>query len=215
MLLHKTPQNKRTTYTYHFTDGVGAQTVTLRPGENGVTELDIEKLHMMDDREVEHNLKAINPEMSLTRREHKELRAKKDAWAQDYIKKFEMENNYTPNDADITAAVNEAFPKNWLGSIEEMLDNCDDGNDTFAEKAAFLADKSDEEEIPGPVERMREIVSSLSPNHQGVYRYVICEEMKKNKAAKLLGISDTRVSQITKELMKIFAEDEILKKFFR
>lgn len=47
----KTSQKNRTTYIYYNTDG--DKVVEIKPGENGVTEADIEYLHTMDDIEVD------------------------------------------------------------------------------------------------------------------------------------------------------------------
>jgi len=74
MKTKKTPQNKRTTYSYRDADGI----VTIRPGRDGVTEADIKRLHALDDAEVYNNLKAahryISPEekteMTQWRKEH-------------------------------------------------------------------------------------------------------------------------------------------------
>lgn len=42
MKIRKTPLSKRSVYTYTYYDGDGKECkVTLRPGENGVTEMDI------------------------------------------------------------------------------------------------------------------------------------------------------------------------------
>ena len=58
MKFKKTPLHKRSIYTYTFYDEKGEkQSVTLRPGENGVTEMDIKMLHSFDDSEIYYNLK--------------------------------------------------------------------------------------------------------------------------------------------------------------
>lgn len=61
MKIRKTSSKKRTTYTY--VDAEGNKTV-LRPGENGVTEFHIKKLHAADDAEVYNNLKNAHPGMT-------------------------------------------------------------------------------------------------------------------------------------------------------
>ena len=53
MKIFKTNAAKRESYTYTFTNVDGKeQSVTLRPGEDGVTEADIKMLHSLDDSEV-------------------------------------------------------------------------------------------------------------------------------------------------------------------
>ena len=62
MKIHKTNQKDRSVYNYTTTVRTEKgeyveKTMTLKPGENGVTELDIKMLHSMDDSEVYYNLK--------------------------------------------------------------------------------------------------------------------------------------------------------------
>ena len=47
---YKTSQKKRTNYIYYTAEGTK---IVITPGENGVTEADIELLHTMDDDEVD------------------------------------------------------------------------------------------------------------------------------------------------------------------
>lgn len=48
----KTSENNRTTYRYYSVDGTNIEIV---PGESGVSEIDIEILHSLDDEEVNEN----------------------------------------------------------------------------------------------------------------------------------------------------------------
>ena len=54
MKSHKTKQENRGTYTYIFDDGTK---ITIKPGEEGVTEEFIKQLHSLDDSEVYYNHK--------------------------------------------------------------------------------------------------------------------------------------------------------------
>lgn len=47
---HKTKNKNRSTYMYYFADG---SKITLRPGENGVTEAYVARLHNQDDEEYD------------------------------------------------------------------------------------------------------------------------------------------------------------------
>ena len=58
MKMHKTPRSQRETYTYRFANG---EKITLKKGENGITEDWIRELHRADDREVDNNLKQAHP----------------------------------------------------------------------------------------------------------------------------------------------------------
>ena len=67
MRIHKTNQKDRSVYNYKTTVRTEKgeyveKTMTLKPGEYGVTELDIKMLHSMDDSEVYYNLKNARPE---------------------------------------------------------------------------------------------------------------------------------------------------------
>lgn len=82
MKIFKTNTTKRGTYTYTFTNVDGnEEKVTLRPGENGITEADIKMLHSLDDSEVYYNLKNLRPERTA------EEKATIKAWTEEYIKK--------------------------------------------------------------------------------------------------------------------------------
>ena len=61
MKTKKTRWDKRGTYTFNFNDGTN---VTLRPGEDGVTEADIKVLHSLDDAEVYNNIKNSRPPLT-------------------------------------------------------------------------------------------------------------------------------------------------------
>lgn len=67
MKIRKTREDEREVYKYSFqvrteNGGYETNTVVLKPGENGVRELDIKMLHSMDDSEVYYNLKNARPE---------------------------------------------------------------------------------------------------------------------------------------------------------
>ncbi len=94
MRFRKTPLNQRGTYTYHFAAG---ESVTLTPGKNGVTELDIKALHSAGDSEVYFNIKNTRPKLT-----EEEKAAIKD-W----------EDKHPGEEA----------PKNWNLSIESLQDD--------------------------------------------------------------------------------------------
>lgn len=218
MLIHKTPSEKRNTYTYQFYDSEGKPepVIVLRPGENGVTELDIKRLHAADDSEIYYNLKAIDPEKSLPEAERKELRAKKDAYAEKYKSEFATKYGYEPHPSDVADAVKEFFAKSWVSSLDQMLDGNSD-SDGYGDKSSVLLQVAtgDDKDLSPCQERMRELVSALPEKEQIVYWRVLISGEKKYIVAKSLGISDTRVSQITKKIEGIFRNDEILKKICR
>ena len=69
MKSHKTPLKERGTYTYHCADG---RSITIKPGEEGVTEEFIKKLHSLDDSEVYYNYK--NLRRPLTEKEKQDIK---------------------------------------------------------------------------------------------------------------------------------------------
>ena len=71
--IRKTRSDERTTYVYRFADETK---VELKPVKDGITEVDIKKLHALDDSEVYYNNKNLRPGRS------KEEKAGIDAWKQ-------------------------------------------------------------------------------------------------------------------------------------
>lgn len=218
MSTHKTNLNKRNEIRYEVYDEKGNKKpyITIRPGENGVTELDIHNYYTVEDSEVYHNNRALNPNAWLTKEEKRALRAEKEEWANNFIAKFKAEHGYEPTDDDVEDAVAEAFPKNWTGSIEEMTGATSD-DDGYQDKSSVWVQVASpsEEEVSEDVERLREIVESFSERWKTVYRRVIIFEESKVEVGADLGISGVRVGQIEREIKKKISEDEILKNFFK
>lgn len=87
MRIHKTNQKDRGVYRYTTTVRTEKgkyveNTITLKPGENGVTELDIKMLHSMDGSEVYYNLKNARPERT------KEEKAEIEVWKRIYNRQY-------------------------------------------------------------------------------------------------------------------------------
>lgn len=122
MRIHKTNQKDRSVYNYKTTVRTEKgeyveKTMTLKPGENGVTELDIKMLHSMDDSEVYYNLKNIRPERT------KEEKAEIEVWKQKFVGDFKERHGYEPNKYIIEDAVNYAFPRNYNLSLDFDADD--------------------------------------------------------------------------------------------
>ena len=182
MRYHKTRWSKRTTYTYHPLKGPG---VTIRPGEEGVTEAWIKDCHASDDAEVYNNLKNAHPEPT----------------AKETVQRKEWEEAHPDEKAD----------KNWNISIDGFTSS-DDGEST-ADRHAELADPRTYipgEDTPEDVERMREVVARLPRRQQHIYRMVWLEGYTNVDAAKELKISEATVRKDCKKIIAAIAGDQIL-----
>ncbi|MEG0957763.1 MAG: hypothetical protein RSD10_04875 [Anaerovoracaceae bacterium] len=172
MKFHKTASNARENYTYHFDNG---DTVILKPGQDGLTEMDIKTLHSLDDSEVYYNIKGSKPPLT------KEEKLEKKEWEEEHP--------------------GEAWSKNWTGSIDAMED---------LEKVGFMEDKSYglyEEESP-ELERLHEVVATLSEEQKKLYVRLCVYEEKKVDVARELGISkqalQSRINKIKKHIKNNF-----------
>ena len=206
MRLQKTKAANRITYTYCFDDGTKQ---VLRPGENGVTEIDIKKLHALDDSEVYYNIKNTRPPVSDA---EKQERAE---WIEKFKADFIAAHGYAPSEDYIRAAVAEKYQKNWNLSLNQY-ESDDDGTDTSDRHLEF-ADPSTvpgSDDVPEYIDRLYEIVATLSPQRQAIFQMVLIEGKTNVYAAEKLGISEGQVRKDIKKIKQIISEDEIMKKFF-
>lgn len=85
----------------------------------------------MDDHDVYENFKAKKP-----KREDWEQKIIVDYKA-DFIKKFKELNGYDPDPSYVEDILNEAFPKNWTASIEELTEGETD-DDSLGDKSSIM-----------------------------------------------------------------------------
>lgn len=203
MRLIKTKQTERTTYTYTFTDTdeKGKQFIrrqTLRPGEDGVTEMDIKMLHSMDDHEVYINIKNLRPEMT------DEEKAEQTAWVERFKADFLITYGYEPTKDDIKAAVADRYPKSWVMSLSQF-ESDDDGGDT-SDRHTELADPNafadPDDSLPPDVRRMREIVSGCTDKQREAYRLVYIEGYTEEEAAEIVGCSHQGIHDRLKRVIE-------------
>ena len=203
MPYHKTKESERTKYVYAFGKN-GCRKIVLLPGKDGVTELDIKRLHSWDDYEVDRNY--ANWKVPRTEEEKKVIKT----WTEEYCRLFEDRYGYEPNREDLKAAVAARFPMNWHLSLDEV-------DDEFKDKSTIRFDESQEreEEFRETVrDRIETLLEGLTEREKDIYELVVLKEMKKKEAAALLGISDSYVSRVMKKIEGILRNDKVLQKIY-
>lgn len=194
MKIFKTNTAKRGTYTYTFTNADGnEEKVTLRPGEDGVTEADIKMLHAFDDSEVYYNNKNSRPERT------EEEKAAIKAWTEEYIKKETAYRGYAPSDDEIKDAVNEAFPRNYNLSFDYDFGEHDaeSGTETSFDKSRVLyqAALSMDMEESDETYRIRELMNEMTEKQRTVLILTEFEGYSYTEVSKRMGISVKNVSK--------------------
>lgn len=190
MRIHKTNQKDRGVYKYTTTQRTEKgeyveKIIVIKPGENGVTELDIKMLHSMDDSEVYYNLKNARPERT------KEEKAEIEVWKQKFVSDFKERHGYEPNKFIIEDAVNDAFPRDYNLSIDFDAD----GNiDPDKRLIASISDKESGEMFEWS-ERMEEVLSLLTDKQRLVINLMFVEGYKQSEIADLMSISSAAVKK--------------------
>ena len=190
MRIKKTDQNERGVYQYSFqirteNGEYATRKVVLKPGEYGVTELDIKMLHSMDDSEVYYNLKNARPERT------KEEKAEIEVWKQKFISDFTKRYGYEPNKYIIEDAVNDAFPRNYNLSLDFDADGDIDPDKRLI---ASISDKESDEMFEWS-ERMEEVLSLLTDKQRLVINLMFVEGYKQSEIADLMSISSAAVKK--------------------
>lgn len=174
MKSHKTKQENRCTYTYIFDDGTK---ITIKPGEEGVTEEFIKKLHSLDDSEVYYNHK--NWHRPISEKEKQDIR--------------EWEEKHP----------GEKYQEVWNISIDSVFD--EDGNQDkciyLADNTTAVEDTSDE------VDRLREVVSMMTEKQQRVYELHFLEGYSLTEVAAIMGTSIPSVHKHKEKILKFIKEN--------
>lgn len=198
MRIHKTNQKDRGVYKYTTTQRTEKgeyveKIIVIKPGENGVTELDIKMLHSMDDSEVYYNLKNARPERT------KEEKAKIEKWKQKFVSDFKKRHGYEPNKYIIEDEVKDAFPRDYNLSLD--FDN--DGEiDPDKRLIASISDKESDEMFEWS-ERMEEVLSLLTDKQRLVINLMFVEGYTQSEIADLMNISSTAVKKHLDKAKKI------------
>lgn len=174
MKSRKTKLENRGTYTYIFNDG---RRVTIKPGEEGVTEEFIKKLHSLDDSEVYFNNK--NWHRPLSEKEKQDIK--------------EWEGKHP----------GEKYQEVWNLSIDSIFD--EDGNQDkciyLADSTSIEDDPSDE------VDRLREVVSKMTEKQQRVYELHFLEDYSLTEIAAIMGTSVASVHKHKEKILKFIKEN--------
>lgn len=208
--LMKTPMAQRKTIKYYRYHEDCIEVTEIEPGDEGVTEEDIRRFYAAEDHEVYENLKTRHPQRTA---EDKKRIAD---WKSDYIRQFKAENGYEPHPADVNKAVDEAFPKNWSASLDELLEGDSDDDGAAGDKSAILAKAyrtSDSE--PGAVEMMDEIASTWSESWQEIYERVLKNGETIVSLARERGVTEGAVRKTLNKIRKTLGENPELRKFIR
>ena len=169
-------------YVYRFADETK---VELKPGKDGITEVDIKKLHALDDSEVYYNNKNLRPERT------KEEKAEIDAWKQEFISDFKKSHGYEPNEDLLKGEVEEKFPRNYNLSLD--FDN--DGDiDPDKRLIATIKSKDMNEEFEWS-EHMEDILSLLTDKQRLVIKLMYVDGYKQSEIADLMNISSAAVKK--------------------
>lgn len=175
----KTRSSKRSTYTYRFGNG---ESKTLKPGTVDpatgyiLSEEDIQRLHRMDDREVDNNLKNAKPPIQ--------------PWEKRLIEEWKKAHPY------------EDLPSRSNVSLD-AIDEDDEGIDDDAGKgylgAASLVMMEQEDPM---VERLLEVVEMLRPDQKELLRRIVYEEEGMADVAEDMGLE----SSVIRHRMKAIRE---------
>ncbi len=194
MRYKKTPQDKRSTY--KLFDDNGKFVTEYKPGEDGITEVDILNLHRMDDHEVYINSKENKlPEW---------YQPIYDEWKVKYIADFKDKYGREPFSDEIP-------------DKHRMYESIDADGDDLGD-SSHLEEKlavTDEEEVPDTIIRLREIITAMPIQWQRVYQLVFIDGFSKAKTGRIIGISDVRVGQLVRKINARIADDEILKNLYK
>lgn len=194
MKIRKTRSEQRSDYSYPINVQVGSDKwetkfITIRPGVDGVTEADIKTLHSLDDSEVYYNNKNMHP----TKTDEEKVKMKE--FELNFIAKFQEEHGYEPNPSYVKDVVKEAFPTNWNLSIDWEMEH-DDASD----KRHITQATSVEMEKDNPaVDRLYEVMESMTDKQREVLRMVKLEERTLTEVAAIL---DTSIPNVKKHLDK-------------
>ena len=174
MKSHKTPQKERGIYTYHFGDG---RKVTIKPGEDGVTEEFIKQLHSLDDSEVYYNNK--NWHRPLSEQEKQDIK--------------EWEDKHP----------GEKYTEVWNLSLDSVFE--EDGNQD--KSILLADNTAVEDEVSDDVDELRAVVSKMTERQKQIYELHFIEGYSLTEVATILNISIPVVHKHKEKILKFIKEN--------
>lgn len=174
MKSHKTPQKERGSYTYHFNNGTK---VTIKPGEEGVTEKIIKKLHSLDDSEIYYNFK--NWHRLISKQEKQD------------IKEWEKKHP------------GEKYTEVWNLSLDSIFE--DDGNQDKCILLANNISINDE--VSDEVGELRTIVSKMTERQKQIYKFHFLEGYSLTEIADIFNLSISVVHKHKEKILKFIKEN--------
>lgn len=202
MRLRKTRQADRGTYTYEpMSENGRVEKITLRPGENDVTEVDIKILHALDDSEVYHNNKNLKPKR--TEEEKEEI----EKWKEDYIKREMEHSGSAPSDDEVNEAAERAFPKNYNLSLDYIFGDSEADTDFDKSKLMHQAALQTQMEESYITLRIRELMEEMTDKQREVLQLVELDGWNLTEVSKRMGISVKNVSKHRDNARKYIEEN--------
>ncbi|WP_213180193.1 sigma factor-like helix-turn-helix DNA-binding protein [Enterococcus lactis] len=190
----RTPQKERGTYKYF--DANGKVVDELKPGEHGITELDIYELHQRDDREIYYTMKAHHG--IRTNKEKATIRA----WIPGFIEQLKRDHHGIEPTKDVVEdAVMKEFPMVEVLSFNavDSFNHVEDKSDLLFK--AYLEEQSKKLTDPR-VEELLELMEKLTDNQRWLIQKVFYEGVSQIDVAAELGITKQAVQN---RLNKIYA----------
>lgn len=203
---YKTHIKDRFEYTYQFADGTA---ITIRSGEDGITEEDIKRAHSLDDSEVYYNNKNLRPTLNAEEKE------KIKRWEKNFIEYFKDLHGYEPTKDDIKNAKLDIFSKNYNLSLDYDFEGI---NSDKLEIQGFISTSDDyfSDKEANPIKEF--LGGILTPIQLDVIWLYFAEGYKQNEIAEKIGITPSAVNKHykkAKERIEISKKTEKYKNFLK
>jgi hypothetical protein len=210
--LMKTPRRERGNIKYKIYHKDCIEVFELFPGEDDVTEIDVKNFYSAEDSEVYYNLKAKRPERDKWQKEQiSEFKA-------GFNRKFRERHGYDPDPAYVEDILNEAFPKNWTASIEELTEGETD-DDSLGDKSSIMDSARSifgEPHKKTPAEeRLAELRDTWSESWKEIYDRVLLGGESIVSIARERNVNESAVRKTTNKIRKAIAEDPELNRLMK